>query len=94
LVLSQGCESPFKVIDERDGVFGLDDHVIYLGFDVLLELLLEAILDSWLVCSTGVLQPEQHCRVAVGAERGDERGFPLVFFLDSVLVVARVAAWK
>jgi hypothetical protein len=49
LVLSQGCESLFKNSDER---------VIHIGFDVLIELLLETGLDSSLVCSVGVLQPE------------------------------------
>jgi hypothetical protein len=48
-------------------------------------------LDSSLVRSTGVLQPERHYCVAVGTERGDERGLLLVFFLDSDLVVPRVA---
>jgi hypothetical protein len=61
---------------------------------VLVELLLEAGLDNSLVGSVGVLQPKQHCHVAVGAERGDERGLLLVFFLDSDLVVAGVAVEK
>jgi hypothetical protein len=39
--------------------------VIHIGFDVLVELLLEAGLDSSLVGSAGVLQPEGHGRVAV-----------------------------
>jgi hypothetical protein len=54
-------------------------------------LFLEALLDSLLVGSVGVLQPERHCRVAVGAKRGDERGLLLVFFLDSDPMVAEVA---
>jgi hypothetical protein len=37
---------------------GLDDHVIHIGFDVLVELLLEAGLDSSLVGGISVLQPE------------------------------------
>jgi hypothetical protein len=52
---------------------------------------LEAGLDSSLVCSAGVLQPEGHCRVAVHAKRGDERGLLLVFFLDRDLVIPGVA---
>jgi hypothetical protein len=52
---------------------------------------LEAGLDNLLVCSIGVLQPEGHGRVAVRAERGDERGLLLVFFLDRNLVVSGVA---
>jgi hypothetical protein len=91
LVLSQGCESLFKIGDERVRVSSLDDHVLHIVFDILIELLLEVGLDSSLVCSAGVLQSERHCLVAVGAEQGDERDFLLVFFLDTDLVVARVA---
>jgi hypothetical protein len=84
----QGCESLFKIGDERVGVSGLDDHVIHVGFDVLVELSFEIGLDSSLVSSAGILQPEIHGCVAVRAKRGDERGLLLVFFLDSDLVVA------
>jgi hypothetical protein len=90
-VLSQGCESLFKIGDERVGVSGLDDHVIHVSFDILVELPLEAGLDSSLVGSSGVLQPEGHGHVAVRAKRCDERGLFLVFFLDSDLVVSGVA---
>jgi hypothetical protein len=62
-----------------------------VGFDVLIELSLETGLDSSLVSGAGVLQLERHCRVAVGAKQGDERGLLLVFFLDSNLVVPGVA---
>jgi hypothetical protein len=86
----QRCESLFKISDERVGVSGLDDHVIHIGFDVLVELSLETGLDSSLVSSTGVLQPEGHGHVAVRAKRGDERGLLLVFFLDYDLVVPGV----
>jgi hypothetical protein len=48
-------------------------------------------LDSSLIGGTDVLQLERHRRVAVGAERGDERGLLLVFFLDGDLVVPGVA---
>jgi hypothetical protein len=37
---------------------GLDDHVIHIGFDVLVELLLKVGLDSSLVGGAGVLQPK------------------------------------
>jgi hypothetical protein len=91
LVLSQRCKSLFKIGDERVGISGLDDHVIHVGFNILVELLLEAGLDSLLVGGVGVLQLERHRRVAIGAEQGDERGLLLVFFLDSNLVVPGVA---
>jgi hypothetical protein len=77
--------------DERVGVSSLDDYIIHVGFDVLVELSLETDLDSSLVGSIGILEPERHGRVAVGAERGDEHGLLLVFFLDSDLVVPGVA---
>jgi hypothetical protein len=46
LVLLQGCESLFKIGDEHVGFSGLDDHIIHIGINVLVELLLEAGLDS------------------------------------------------
>jgi hypothetical protein len=58
VLLTQGCESLFKIVDERAGVSGLDNHVIHVGFDVLVELPLEAGLDSSLVCSPGVFNPK------------------------------------
>jgi hypothetical protein len=50
-------------------VSGLDDHVIHVCFDVRVELSLETGLDSSLIGGAGVLQPERHGCVAVGAER-------------------------
>jgi hypothetical protein len=35
VVLAQRCESLFKVVDEGTEVSGLDDHVIHVGFDIL-----------------------------------------------------------
>jgi hypothetical protein len=84
-------ESLFKIGDERVRVSGLDDHVIHIGFDILVELCLETLLDGSLVSSAGVLQPERHGRVAVRAKRGDKHGLLLVFFLDSDLVLPGVA---
>jgi hypothetical protein len=55
-------------------------------------LFIETLLDNSLIGSAGILKPEQHCRVVVGAEQGDERGLLLVFFLDCNLVVPGVAA--
>jgi hypothetical protein len=52
---------------------------------------LETGLDSSLIGSAKVLQPQGHGRVAVRAKRGDERGLLLVFFLDSDLVVPGIA---
>jgi hypothetical protein len=91
LVLRQSYESLFKIGDERLGISGLDDHVIHVGLDILVELFLETLLDSSFIGGAGILQPERHCRVVVGAERGDKHGLLLVFFLDCNLVVPGVA---
>jgi hypothetical protein len=91
LVLPQRCEGLFKIGDEHVRVSGLDDNVIHISLDILIELFLETLLYSSLTGSTGVLQPERHCRVAVSAKRGDKHGLLPVFFLDSNLVVPRVA---
>jgi hypothetical protein len=56
LLLSHRCKSLFKIDDEHVGVFGLDDDIIDVGFDVLVELLLEVGLDSSVVGSVGDLQ--------------------------------------
>jgi hypothetical protein len=48
---------------------------------------LETGLDSSLVGSASVLQPEGHGHVAVRAKQGDECGLFLVFFLDYDLVI-------
>jgi hypothetical protein len=58
VVVSQGCGSLFKIGDERVGVSSLENHVIHVGFDVLVELSLEIGLDSSLVGGASVLQPE------------------------------------
>jgi hypothetical protein len=68
VVLSQRCKSLFKIDDEHVGVSSLDDHVIHVGFDVLIKLPLEAGLESSLAGGVGVLQLERHGRVAVGAD--------------------------
>jgi hypothetical protein len=46
-------------------VSSLDNHVIHVGFDVLVELPLETGLDSSLIGSDGVLQPEGYVMNAV-----------------------------
>jgi hypothetical protein len=91
VVLLLGCESLFKIGDVHVGVSSIDDHVIHVGFDILVELSIEIGLDSLLVGSAGILQPERHGRVVLGAKRGDECGLLLIFFLDRNLVVPGVA---
>jgi hypothetical protein len=41
-----------------------------------------------------VLEPKRHCHVAVGAERRDKRRLDPVIFVESDLVITRVAIEK
>jgi hypothetical protein len=47
-----------------------------------------------LVCGPRVLEPERHCHVAVGIARCDKRRLDLVVFVESDLVITRVAIEK
>jgi hypothetical protein len=58
LVLPQRCKSLFKIGDKRVRISCLDDHVIHIGFNVLVKMFLEIGLDSSLIGGAGVLQPE------------------------------------
>jgi hypothetical protein len=44
-----------------------------------------------LVGHTSVLEPEGHCRVAVGAKRRDEGRLDLIFLFECDLVITRLA---
>jgi hypothetical protein len=77
------------------GLPGLYNHIVYIGFDkVIFYFVLETVLDGTLVCGPHILEPERHCRVAVGAERRDEGHFDLVVLVESNLVITRVAIEK
>jgi hypothetical protein len=70
-------------------------HIINVGFDkVILYLVLKTVLDGTLVCGPRILEPERHYRVAVGAKRHDEGRFDLVIFVESDLVITKVAIEK
>jgi hypothetical protein len=70
---------------------GLDDHVIYVSFNVVSSLVHEAQLDGPLVGGSCVLQPERDHSICVCSKGGDECHFDLVFLLESYLMLARVA---
>jgi hypothetical protein len=71
------------------------NHIINVGFDkVILYLVLEILLDGALVCGPRVLEPERHGHVVVGAERRDKRRLDLVIFVESNLVITKVAIEK
>jgi hypothetical protein len=77
------------------GLPGFYNHIINVGFDkVILYLVLEIVLDGTPVCAPRILEPERHCHVAVGAKRHDKRRLDLVVFVESDLVITRVAIEK
>ena len=80
----------FEVGDKVVDGLGLDDHVIYVSFDIAADLLVEAHLDGPLIGRPGVLESEGHGGVAVRPKRRDERRLDLVFFLEEDLVIAGV----
>ena len=90
MVLVRVGEGFFKVGDKIVGGFGLDNHVVDVGFDIAADLLVEAHMDSPLIGRPSVLESEGHSGVAVSTERHDERRLDLVFFLEGDLVIAGV----
>ena len=54
------------------GCLGPDDHVVYVGFDVAADLLVEAHLDGPLIGSLGILESEGYSFVAICTERRNE----------------------
>jgi hypothetical protein len=77
------------------GLPGFYNHIVNIGFDkVIFYLVLETVLDGALVRGPHVLEPERHCRVVVGAKRCDKRCLDLVVFVESDLVITRVAIEK
>jgi hypothetical protein len=83
------------IVNQGVSLPGFHDHIIDVGFDqVILDLISKALLDSTLVCSPCVLKPERHSHVAIGAERCDEGCLDLIIFVESDLVITRVAIEK
>ena len=78
------------VEDKIVGDLCLDDHIIDVGFDVTVNLLVEAHMDSPLIGRPSVLESKGHSGVAVCTERRDERRLDLVFFLEGDLVITGV----
>ena len=85
----------FQVVNKGMCFLGFDNYIINKSLDeVVFYLVFEAGLYSALVGSPGVLEPERHGRVAVGAERRDKRCLDLVVLFESDLVITRVAIEK
>jgi hypothetical protein len=66
----------------------LDDHVFHVGFNVSMQLIGKAHLNSALIGCSCIFQPERHNFVGVSPKRGDERGFDLIFLLECNLVIS------
>jgi hypothetical protein len=95
LVCVKSHENPLEIVDQGMSLPSFYNHIINVGFDkVILYLVLEIVLDGALVCGPHVLDLERHCRVAVGTERHDKRRLDLVVFIESDLVMTRVAIEK
>ena len=74
---------------------GFDNYIINISLDeVVFYLIFEAGLYGALVSSPGVLEPERHGRVAVGAKGRDEGCLDLVVLFESDLAITRVAIEK
>jgi hypothetical protein len=74
---------------------GLHNHIIDVGFDqIILDFIIEALLDSALVCGPYVFKPKRHSHVKVGAERCNEGRLDLIVLVESDLVITRVAIKK
>ena len=69
----EGCEGAFQIVNKGTCFLGFDNYIINISLnEVVLYLVFEVGLYGALVGSPGVLEPERHSRVAVGAERRDE----------------------
>jgi hypothetical protein len=53
-----------------------------------MQLISKAHLNRALIGRSCVFQPERHSFVSVCTERGDERGFDLIFLLERNLVIS------
>ena len=74
---------------------GFNNYIVNIGIDeVVFYLIFEAGLYGTLVGSPGILKPERHGRVVVGAEGRDEGCLDLVVLFESDLVITRVAIEK
>ena len=91
----EGCKGAFQVVNKGTCFLGFDNYIVNISLDeAVFYLVVEAGLNSALEGSPGILEPERHSHVAVGAERRDERCLNLVILFESDLVITRVAIEK
>ena len=91
----KSCKGTFEVVNKGVCFLGFNNYIVNISLDeVVFYLVFEAGLYGTLVGSPSVLEPEQHGRVAVGAEGRDEGCLDLVVLFESDLVITRVAIKK
>jgi hypothetical protein len=73
---------------------GLDDHIVDVGFYVLPDLRLQALLYCLLVRCAGVSQAKGHDLVAVHVVRHYERRLVFVVGVEGYLVISRIVVEK
>jgi hypothetical protein len=78
LELSLVGEGFGEVSNELIFLYGLHDHIVYVGFDVLPNLRLQALLNCLLICCSSVFQAKGDDLVAIDAMRCYERRFVFV----------------
>jgi hypothetical protein len=88
LELSEIGEDFGEVGDELVFHYGLDDHIVYIGLDILPDLGFEALLDHLLVCCSSVFQAKGHDLVAIDAVSCYDRCFVFVVGMQGYLVIS------
>jgi hypothetical protein len=76
-----------EVDDELIFLCCLDDHIVFVGLDVLPDLRLQALLNCLLICCFGVFQAKGHDLVAIDVVRGYERRFIFVIRMQGYLML-------
>ena len=90
LEFPQTVECFFKVRDDLVVGSSVNNHIIHIGFNIAMQLIVKVELNRSLICGSSVLQPKGHSLVSISSILGDERSLDMVIFLEGNLVVARV----
>jgi hypothetical protein len=67
---------------------GIDDHIVYIGLDVLPDLGLQALLNCLLVCCSNIFQTKGHDLVVIDVVRRYERRFIFIVGMQGYLVIS------
>jgi hypothetical protein len=87
LELSEVGEGFGEVGDELVFHCGLDDHIIYIGLDVLPDFGFQTLLNRLLVSCCRIFQAKSHDFVAIDAMRRYERCFVFIVGMQGYLVI-------